>query len=215
VADGGVQCWPRPVRGRDFSVATSGQAAKFAREGAVALQAIVRAALSVIDGRFFHIGPLDDAWRDEIRAHLAAHGIDGERFVSLGSVPSVWQALKACGAAFYIGSAPVSGGRAAVEAQGCGLPVLCFTGFAPGSLLADFSSYAHLALGWRNVDELARKLAGAGKRHASLSAEARRFYEREFSHARLRAAVQALCAEPPGADVGEKAGIAPAVPALA
>jgi SAM-dependent methyltransferase len=210
VADGGVRLWPRPVRGCDFSVATSGHAAKFVRDGAMALQSIVRAALSVIDGHFIHIGPLDDAWRDDIRAHLAAHGLDGARFIALGSVPSVWQALKDCGAAFYIGSAPVSGGRAAVEAQGCGLPVLCFTGFAPGSLLADFSSYAHLALGWRDGDELARKLRSVGERHAVLSAEARRFYEREFSHARLRESLQALHAAP----AHEKTGIAPAVPAL-
>lgn len=213
VSDRGVARWPQPVRGRGFSVATSGHAAKFARDGAVALQAIVRAALSAIDGRFFHIGPLDDAWREEIRSHLAAHGLDADRFVALGSVPSVWQALKDCGAAFYIGSAPVSGGRAAVEAQGCGLPVLCFTGFAADSLLADFSSYADPgALGWRDVHELTQRLAEVGARHAALSAQARRFYEREFSRARLRAAVRAL--ESLGPD-HEKAGNPAAVPALA
>jgi SAM-dependent methyltransferase len=213
VSDRGVARWPQPVRGRGFSVATSGHAAKFARDGAVALQAIVRATLSAIDGRFFHIGPLDDAWRDEIRSHLAAHGLDADRFVALGSVPSVWQALKDCGAAFYIGSAPVSGGRAAVEAQGCGLPVLCFTGFAADSLLADFSSYADPgALGWRDVHELTQRLAEVGARHAALSAQARRFYEREFSRARLRAAVRAL--ESLGPD-HEKAGNPAAVLALA
>jgi hypothetical protein len=175
----------RPVVGRAFSVATSGHPAKFAREGELSLARIAAVALGAIDGRFFHIGPLPDDWRDEIRAHLAACGLAPERFVSLGLVPSVWQALKDIDAAVVIGSAPVSGGRAGVEAQGCGCPVLCFTGFAEGSLLADFSSYADLALGWADLEQLAERLATIAPQHAAASQRARRFYEQHFSRRRF------------------------------
>lgn len=180
------------VRGRGFSVATSGHPAKFARSGAHALQDIVATALREVEGNFFHIGPLDEAWAGELRAHLAAQGIAPARFVTLGLVPSVWQALKGLDAAIYIGSAPVSGGRAGIEAQGCGYPVLCFRGFEPGSLLADYSSYADPSLGWTDLGELAERLGHMGDRHAELSAAARRFYEAEFSRARFRRVLKGL-----------------------
>lgn len=191
VADQGRKVFD-PVRGRAYSVATSGHPAKFARSGVHALQAIVATALGTIEGRFFHIGPLDEAWADEIRAHLATRGIAPERFVTLGLVPSVWQALKGLDAAVYIGSAPVSGGRAGIEAQGCGYPVLCFRGFEPGSLLADYSSYADPSFGWADLGELAARLAEVGDRHVDLSAAARRFYEAEFSRTRFRRVLKGL-----------------------
>jgi hypothetical protein len=184
VPDLGGKSMP-PITGRAFSVATSGHPAKFARDGEVSLARIAAAALGAIDGRFFHIGPLPDDWRDEIRAHLAAQGLAPERFVTLGLVASVWCSLKAIDAAVVIGSAPVSGGRAGVEAQGCGCPVLCFTGFAEGSLLADFSSYADLSLGWRNVEQLAERLAAIAPHHVDASRRARRFYEQHFSRQRF------------------------------
>ncbi len=191
VADQGRKVFD-PVRGRAYSVATSGHPAKFARRGAQALQDIVATALGTIEGRFFHIGPLDEGWAGEIRAHLSAQGIAPERFVTVGLVPSVWQALKGLDAAVYIGSAPVSGGRAGIEAQGCGYPVLCFRGFEPGSLLADYSSYADPVLGWADLGELATRLAEVGDRHVELSAGARRFYEAEFSRTRFRRVLKGL-----------------------
>lgn len=180
------------VRGRAYSVVTSGHPAKFTRHAAPALQSIVATALGVIEGRFFHIGPLDDAWAGEIRAHLAAQGLAPDRFVTLGLVPSVWKALKGLDAAVYIGSAPVSGGRAGVEAQGCGYPVLCFRGFEQGSLLADYSSYADPSLGWADLAELSDRLAHVGDRHQVLSDAARHFYDAEFSRARFRKILHTL-----------------------
>jgi hypothetical protein len=192
VADQGRKTFA-PVLGRTFSVVTSGHPAKFVRSGPWALQGIVATALAAIDGSFFHIGPLADDWAGEIRAHLAANGVAPERFVTLGLVPSVWQALKTLDAAVYIGSAPVSGGRAGVEAQGCGYPVLCFKGFESGSLLADYSSYADPGgLGWADLGELTERLATVGARHAGFSTAARRFYEAEFGQARLRRVLRSL-----------------------
>lgn len=193
VPDQGVRA-PLRVKGRQFSVVTSGRPGKFARRGPFALQAIVATALQAVRGQFFHIGPLDEAWLAEIRAHLAAQGLAASRFVHLGLVPSVWRQLAELDAAFYIGSAPVSGGRAGIEAQGCGVPVLPFMGFEEGSLLADYSSYADEALGWRSLDQLAQQLRTLGPRHAELAAEARAFYERCFSRAEFRRALHGIIA---------------------
>lgn len=180
------------VSGLGYSVVTSGHPAKFARNGAVALQDIVATALATVHGKFFHIGPLDDGWIAEIRAHLRTKGIDAARFVPLGLVASVWDTLKGIDAAVYIGSAPVSGGRAGIEAQGCGYPVLCFKGFDPGSLLADYSSYADPAMGWADLSELGTLLSRVGDRHAALSRQARAFYDAEFSRTRFRKVLRGL-----------------------
>jgi hypothetical protein len=191
IADRGAKQFAS-VQGVDYSVVTSGHPAKFARHGAVALQEWVATALATVRGRFFHIGPIDEAWVAEIRTHLGQLGLDPSRFVPLGLVPSVWDTLKAIDAAVYIGSAPVSGGRAAIEAQGCGYPVLCFNGFAQGSLLADYSSYADPAMGWSDPQQLAELLSRVGDQHAALSRRARAFYDAEFSRTRFRKVLKGL-----------------------
>ena len=181
-----------PVTGGDFSVVTSGHPAKFTRTGPFSLKEIVLACLQVAQGSFFHIGPLEASWITEIRTHLAQHGIDGERFVHLDQVSSVWSELLRVGAAFYIGSAPVAGGRASVEAQGCGLPVLFFNGFETGPLLENYSLFAEPALGWASVRELGDLLRTLGPQHRDLSARARRFYVESFSRERYLESLQSL-----------------------
>lgn len=166
-----------------LSVVASGTPVKFARHGEVALKRLVGAALGAVKGRFYHIGPLPDEWRAEIVDWLDALGIDRARFVPLGVVPSLWEALLQLGADFYIGSAPVGGGRAAVEAQGCGYPVLFYNGADPSTLLCNYSLYADSTLGWGSPDELADLLRVAALRRAALSREARVHYERYFSKA--------------------------------
>lgn len=199
VADQGVRGFA-PVAGTDYSVVTAGRAGKFARGGPLALSRLVATTLATVQGHHYHVGPLDEAWRAEIAATLRGQGLDPARFVALGAVPSLWQALQQIDAAVYIGSAPVSGGRGGVEAQGCGLPVLPFTGFETGSLLADYSSYADVALGWSDLPALAAQLRSVGDRHASLSRQARAFYEAEFSRGRFTRHVLRLAR---GAEAGQ------------
>ncbi len=186
VADHGVKSFST-VRPGEFSVVTSGRAGKFTRRGRYALQAIVATALQTVSGRFFHVGPLAADWLAEIRAHLQQEGIDPKRFESLGQVPSLWLQLQQTQAEVYIGSAPISGGRAGIEAQGCGYPVLHFAGFEEGSLLADYSSYASPELGWSDLKGLRKALQRVGKEHAAYSARARGFYEQGFSRQHFRA----------------------------
>lgn len=185
VADAPVKTFA-PVQGRSFSVATAGTQIKYRREGDFALQGIARAVLQAIDGRFFHIGPLPADWADEVRAHLASQGLDGQRFVTLGPVASVWQTLAGLDAHVYLGSAPVAGGRGAIEAQGCGYPVVYHRVADRDSLLAVDSIYASPELAWGTLDELTTLLQGLPPRLPAAAARARRLYEDRFSRQRFR-----------------------------
>lgn len=182
--------------GSRISVVMSGRMGKFAENGPVALPKIISTALRSVDGQFFHIGPLSDGMLATIHDQLARDSIETKRFVHLGSVDSLWLALKALDAQIYIGSAPFSGGLSAVEAQGCGYPVLPFTGFEAGSLLADYSSYADPGLGWKDLDELAAQLKAIAPRCAELGNQARRFYEENFSVAVFQARIRQIMAMP-------------------
>ena len=180
------------VMNNNFSVVTSGRPAKYTRTGPNSLQEVVLAALLSIHGNFFHIGPLDDGWISDIRAHLYLNNVDQERFVYRGQVSSVWAELLELDASFYIGSAPVGGGRAAVEAQGCGLPVLFFDGFNTGPLVENFSLFGDLSLHWSSTGELASLLRSIGNNHASLSVQARSYYMKHFSRQRFQYSLKSI-----------------------
>lgn len=190
-ADRGLKTFPA-VHGTAYSVASSGHPAKFTRSGPLALQAIVAAALGAIEGLYHHIGPLDSDWVAEIRQHLHAQGINPQRFVHHGLVPSLWDHLLTLDAAVYIASAPIGGGRAAIEAQGCGYPLAYFEN-AQAYGLADHSSlYACSSLKWSSPQELAQVLAQAGTHHAELSRQSRQLYLDHHSVAHFRSALTAL-----------------------
>ena len=192
VDDRGPKSFAAPSSGT-ASVVTSGHADKFARGGPLALQQIVLTALRTLGGRHIHIGPLPDDWRTEIRAALAAAGIDPARFVTVGWVPSLWDRLKSLDdAALCIGSAPLGGGRAAVEAQGCGYPVLYYADPAEHALSTNHPMYAERALAWATTDELAARLRDGVDRHAAHSAAARALYESAFAREPFRRALRAL-----------------------
>ena len=196
VKDLGRRPFLTPSRKTPFSVVTAGRAAKFSMQGPVALPNIVSSVLRTIDGRFHHIGPLDDGSRQQIRKHLINQDIDPARFVTHGEVPSLWLALKQLDAHAYLGSAPVSGGRGAIEAQGCGYPVLPFSGFESGSLLADYSSYADMALAWHDLPTLVERLKALPSRLQDASDRARTFYEARFSQQVFRDTLEHLAGQP-------------------
>lgn len=189
--DHGVKVFP-DVIGNDYSVVSSGHPAKFMRNGPLALQQIVRAALGAVRGVYHHIGPLDDSWVQEIRQHLVAQAIDPGRFVHHGLVPSLWDHLKALDAAVYIGSAPIGGGRAAIEAQGCGYPLAYFESAQAYGLADNESLYASRSLKWATPEELAAVLASAGSHHGELSRQARQLYLDTHSHRQFKHALKQL-----------------------
>jgi hypothetical protein len=170
-----------PVQGQAFSVVTSGTHIKFARSGELALASIARTVLASIRGHFVHIGPIDEDWVAEIRVHLAQHDIDPSRFQPIGPVPSLWAALGRLDAHFYLGSAPVGGGRASIEAQGCGYPVIFHKTDDAGSVLAVDSVYASKDLGWTTLAELQALLVRIGPHQVEMGNAARRLYEDRFS----------------------------------
>lgn len=169
------------VRKQEFSVVTSGRPGKFQRMGPLALHEIVSTVLRQIDGSFFFIGPLEEEWLAAIRHHLQHNDLDPGRFVPLGLVSSLWDSLLKLDVAFYLGSAPIGGGRAAIEAQGAGLPVLFFSGIAPGTLIENYSVYANPQLGWSNLAHLEALLREIGPCSGELGDQARQYYEEHFS----------------------------------
>lgn len=174
------------------SVASSGHPAKYARTGPVSLAAIVRATLGTVAGCHHHIGPLDADWVAEIRAELRSQGIAPERFVHHGWVPSVWERLKQIDAALYVASAPLGGGRVAIEAQGCGYPVLYFENAAHTALPANHPLYASSSLKWRSTGELQAVLRTALAEREALGATARAHYDASYSRTPFRAALKRI-----------------------
>ena len=191
VADGGVKEF-KPIEGSNFSVVTAGTHIKFARSGPVALQDIARTVLSCVSGQFFHIGTLDEGWVQEIKAYLERHNIDHNRFVALGPVLSVWGTLAGLSAHLYLGSAPVGGGRSAIEAQGCGYPVAYYKVTDQGPAIGADSIYASPALGWTDLSSLTAVLRAVGPGHAHLSAAARLRYEQKYSRQEFVRVLDAL-----------------------
>lgn len=175
-----------PVEGQKFSVVTAGTHIKYLRSGELALSNIACTVLRNIEGDFIHIGPMEDAWREEIRAEILAQGFDPARFKPLGPVPSLSKTLQDLDAHVYLGSAPVAGGRGVLEAQGCGYPVL-FHRVADTSLPTNVDSiYADKTLCWTRLDELSRVLNGIAPRLADLSALTRRHFEQYYSREEFR-----------------------------
>jgi hypothetical protein len=192
VPDQGIKRF-RSIAGRDYSVVTSGTTVKFARTGPVALQTLALTVLRATEGRFFHIGPLDAAWLADIHDHLAAHAVDSSRFVALGPVGSLWQTLAQLDAHLYLGSAPVGGGRAAIEAQGCGYPVVFYRSDVQSSTTLRVDSvYASKELGWSSLDELRQVLRTFPDQQARLSAQARSLYEANYNRQAFVTALQAM-----------------------
>lgn len=180
VADAGPKRFDA-VAGHTFSVVTSGTQNKFARSGPLALREIAAAALGGAAARFYHIGPMEDDWLAEIRTHLAQRQIAPDRFVAIGPVGSLWKALAGLDAHLYIGSAPIGGGRAAIEAQGCGYPLAHYRVKDQGTAIGSESIYASEELGWSNLDQLTALLQTVAPRLPELSRRARAMYEERFS----------------------------------
>lgn len=175
-----------PITNRNFSVVTSGTSNKFARTGVTSLESIAQTILNCVEGKFFHIGPIDEVWVASIKDYLQQRSIDPQRFVPLGSVASLWGALVDLDAHVYLGSAPIGGGRAAAEAQGAGYPVVFFRANDPGSALEVESIYADRQLGWRSLDELSNVLSSTYSNISYSSELARKHYEQRLSLAAFK-----------------------------
>jgi len=182
---------PQPQRTlAQASVATCGAPQKYARSGPLAYPLIVAAVLGTVGGVLHHIGPLPEDAVTEVRAHLAALGIAPERFHPIGAVPSMWACLRELDADLYLTSAPLGGGRAAIEAQGCAMPIVYYHPRESGRPLLATDVYNPAAHGWSNLMELADALRAAQEDAPAQSRASRAFYDTGFSSATFAAALQ-------------------------
>lgn len=188
--DRGVRSF-RPISGGSFSVVSSGNERKFARSGPLALDKIATAVLQATAGNFILVGTFESAWVDEVQVSLNANGIDPSRFCVISPVPSLWDYLKEVDAHFYLGSAPTAGGLAAIEAQGCGFPVIYY-GVNNANAMACQSLHASAELGWTDLGQLQALLGSAPAQHRELSRRSRDFYENEHSLTRFTSAIEEL-----------------------
>jgi glycosyltransferase involved in cell wall biosynthesis len=142
---------------------------------------IVGNILSSISGSHYHIGFLPNDWLDEIRRNIAEIGISTDRFIYFGNVPSLWDTLKGIDAAIYIASAPIGGGRAAIEAQGCGYPVVYYKSTEVSLFRDVVDIYAVKEAYWTLPSELSSYLNSPYETLMQYSIMSREYYERNYS----------------------------------
>ncbi|RKP50853.1 hypothetical protein [Trinickia fusca] len=119
---------------------------------------LVPRMLAATQGSHVHIGVLSDSTLECIAEGMRRAGVPAERFTYIEWVPSVWQALQDEAVDVYIGSFPVAGARATVEALGSGTPVI-----AHQSYLSRFHGATDMlypqGYSWSTPDELLAHLA--------------------------------------------------------
>lgn len=157
--------WPLVAEDRGFSenrpfmstgglvTATCGNANKFIRPYPFSYISLVPALIAASKGRHVHIGSLPGDVVDNIRAGLAARGIEGDRFVHIEWVPSLWDALRELGVDWYLNSFPAGGGKAVIEAMGSGTPVIAHS-HLKSSVLSCAELIYREAPTWQNFDDL-------------------------------------------------------------
>lgn len=159
---------------------------------------VLPSIMRISGGRHIHIGPLQDAFADKIHTNLAAAGIDRNNFVHIPWVDDVAAALVAQNVDLYVGSFPLGGGRAAIEAMGAGMPLLLHNNYV-SPFFTDINEVYPGAFSWRDLDELKTILKNLTREQlAHHSLRARAFYEANHKANFLKAAVeQTLAGCPP------------------
>lgn len=128
---------------------------KFHTKGSMRYGDLLLARFRAADGDHLHVGDLPDEFMNELNAFLGEHGF-ANRFKCLGFLPSVHSAILELKVDLYIGSYPVGGGKAPVEAMAAGCPISqCDDGrWGNGEPMV----YPE-ALRWKNMKELEQSIA--------------------------------------------------------
>lgn len=157
---------------------------------AIAYEDMVLEVLQTTGGKHLHIGEISDELRRRIAARLDGAGIDVARFQYVPFAPQLGSALNRFEVDAYLGSMPRGGGRATVEAMGCGLPIIIHSNYR-SKFLSDENEVYPEAFVWRTLDELRNALksldAATLKHHSVLS---RRHFEAHHRPALLRTAIR-------------------------
>jgi hypothetical protein len=149
-------------------------------------------------GEHHHIGPLPYHVLAEIEEQLKSHDIALERFIHTSWVENLASELIRRNVDLYVGSFPLGGGRATVEAMGAGIPLLLHEYYV-SAFFTDVAEAYPRALKWRTPDELESVISGiTPDLLADHSACARAFYEKEHQPIHLKKAVrETLDGNPP------------------
>jgi hypothetical protein len=178
---------------RGLTTASSGSADKFRLDYRPNYPEAVAALLGLTGGRHVHIGSLPSCYLKHLRATLARHRIPASRFRIIQAVPSLWRALEDLDVDLYIGSFPLRGARASVEAMGSGTPALWHVAGEPSRFHDTHMKYPDAAT-WHEIADLLEIVRGidAGWLRRQSQA-ARRHYEQHH-----RPEVLAACLSGPG-----------------
>jgi len=141
-------------------------------------------------GTHIHIGKLSGTMLRRISDGIANAGLPDDRFVHVPFVPSLWGALLEHNVDVYVGSFPLGGGRATVEAMGAGLPLVIHSNYRSHFLSVEFEVYDG-AMIWRQSDQLLGFLSSlTSPKLAEHARRSRRHYETHHRPERLRSAIE-------------------------
>lgn len=146
--------------------------------------------LASTHGRHLHIGPLSDAFLQKLYARFRCAHIDQDRFIHVPFVASLSRALLEREVDLYIGSFPLGGGKATVEAMAAGIPVAVHSNYR-SNLLSVESEVHPKACVWRKPEELYEFLRVQDKATLKeLSKHSRAYYAANHTIDRLRTAMK-------------------------
>ncbi len=127
-----------------------------------------------------HIGSMPQSQQEMIHEEIRAAGQDAGKLTFIPNVPSLAEALKTIGPAFYLGSHPVAGGKAVVEALSVGLPTV-FVG--PASTLpllcSDMALDASLVV--RRLSDVPGVVQRLQTEREALGAASRRVFDENYA----------------------------------
>ncbi|MHB9839848.1 glycosyltransferase family 4 protein [Paraburkholderia terrae] len=137
-----------------LTTCSCGRASKFESGSyAMSYERGVASILKASRGYHVHIGDLSEAFLQRIFAELDAAGVSRDRFIHIEWVPSLAKALIEHSVDVYVGSFPLGGGKALIEAMSVGVPVVTHESYRSryhgGGELTYPESYT-----WSRYDEL-------------------------------------------------------------
>jgi hypothetical protein len=142
-------------------------------------------------GRHLHVGQLRDEQMQRIKAGLARHNIDSDRFEHVPWVASVSQALTAHQVDLFLTSFPYGGGKTQVEVMGSAIPTLIHANYRSKVLCGIDLGYPGI-LTWRDEQELEQVLRSLSPDLLEQqSALAKRHFDQHHCEDALRRALHA------------------------
>jgi hypothetical protein len=186
--DLGCRRFERPRPGfRGLTTASSGSADKFRLDHRPNYADAVAAVLGLTGGRHVHIGDLPRRYLAHLRAALARQGVAADRIRLVRAVPSLWRALEDFEVDLYIGSFPLRGARASVEAMGSGTPALWHVVGEASRFHDTHMKYPEAAV-WHEIADLLGIIRGINADWLWRQSQAARRHYEDHHHPRILAA---------------------------